>query len=107
MAYLFEFQDDRILVVVYQRTILNDGWFWGYVWFVARVENPTEILVEVACKLHSIEVVHLLAGDGLILKAYSLSIPLIAVGEQFGSELAVIIYTLKNIILIGTLIEFS
>ena len=90
-----------------QRTIFDYGRLGSYIWFVAWIQNPAEILVEVACKLHSIEVVHLLAGDGLILKSYSLSIPLIAVGEQFGSELAVIIYTLKNIILIGTLIEFS
>ena len=107
MAHLFEFQDDRIVIMLDQRTVLHDGGFWSHVGLVARIENPTQALVEITGILHGIEVVHLLARHWLVAQANGLGFPRLAIGKPFGGELAVVVYALQNILLVRALVELA
>ena len=87
-------------------TLHDTGQVEGIV-HIARFQYPPQMLVEPSGIFHRIVVVDRLTCHLLLPNLYRLLLPLLMVVGGVGHQLTVVVHTLKNVFLVGSLIELG
>ena len=107
MAHFIELENDIVLIIVAQRTALDDSGQRQQGGDVAMTQHPLEMAAEIARYLHRIVVVGRLVGHGLLAHLYSPLVPQSGIDGRGGRELVVIVHALQDIRLVSTVVELS
>ena len=106
MAILVELKHDRVNIVIYQRTALDDRWHGRYVNGVAWHEYPLIFGTEIPRNLHGIVIVRRLARHWLVFHFYSLRQPSALVYRAVSCQPVVIGYPPEDVVTVFPFVQF-